>query len=414
MRISAVLESARGATRQRKGDSLIRIRRLRLTNFRNYAALDLPIETGTTVIEGANGHGKTNLLESIYLMSIGRSPRTSTDREMVRKEALGEYQPHTQIVAEVETAAGEVSLQIDLSARRAAGGAARVSKTFRVNGVARRSAEFVGVLKAVLFAAEDIHLTSGPPSARRRYMDILVSQMGRAYLRDVQEYQKLVTQRNHLLKSVRRRHSAAAELEFWEARMAQRAARIMDARVEAIGALSEAARPIHRELSGSDQPMSLTYSPSAEVGEYEDVRALSRLILGAIQRHREREIAAGFCLIGPHRDDIKVSIGDMDAGAYASRGQARTVTLAMKLGEAQLLADACGEQPVILLDDVVSELDPARGRHVLDRAASYEQTLMTTAEPTMASAFGSRAVNRICVSSGSAAAVRGRADREGQ
>ena len=353
------------------------------------------------VVEGPNGHGKTNLLEAVYLLSVGRSPRTSSDGEMTRRGAEADAGGAVRALAEaeVETARGTLRVQVEL----AASGAARARKTFSVNGARRRSADFVGVLKAAMFAAEDLRLADGPPSVRRRYMDILVARMDRAYLRDVQAYQKLVTQRNHLLKAIRRRQSAAAELDFWDERMASLGARVMAARARALVSLDEAARPIHARLAETDGGMSLSYAPSADMGGQEDAESLAPLLLDAMRRGREGDVAAGFCRIGPHRDDLRVSIGGLSVGAYASRGQARTAALAMRLGEARLLADAAGDQPVILLDDVVSELDPARRRRVLDMAGEYEQTLVATAEPDLASELASRGASRVRVKSGSAA-----------
>lgn len=362
------------------------------------------LDGGATVVEGANGQGKTNLLEAICLLSVGRSPRTSADGEMLRRGADGGGAGATvraQAAAEVETARGLLRVQVDLSGD----GTARARKAFSVNGARRKSADFVGALKSAMFAAEDLRLTDGPPSVRRRYMDILVSQMERAYLRDVQNYRKLLTQRNHLLKAIRRRASAPAELDFWDGRMASLGARIMAARARAVARLNGAARPIHARLAESDGGISLSYAPSAQLGETADGGAeeTAAALLDAMRRGRRDDIAAGFCRIGPHRDDLDVSIGGMSVGSYASRGQSRAAALAMRLGEAELLADAGGDQPVILLDDVVSELDPERRRRVLDMTEGYEQTIVATAEPDLAAEFGGRETGRVRVESGSAA-----------
>ena len=351
-------------------------------------------------MEGANGQGKTNLLEAICLLSVGRSPRTSADGEMLRRGAGATVR--AQAAAEVETARGLLRVQVDLSGD----GTARARKAFSVNGARRKSADFVGALKSAMFAAEDLRLTDGPPSVRRRYMDILVSQMERAYLRDAQDYRKLLAQRNHLLKAIRRRASTPAELDFWDGRMASLGARIMAARARAVERLNDAARPIHARLAESDGGISLSYAPSAHLGEPDNGGAeTAAALLDAMRRGRRDDIAAGFCRIGPHRDDLDVSIGGMSVGAYASRGQSRAAALAMRLGEAQLLADAGGDQPVILLDDVVSELDPARRRRVLDMTEGYEQTIVATAEPDLAAEFGGRETGRVRVESGSAARV---------
>lgn len=387
----------------------IRVLKLRLSNFRNYSSLDLCFGRGITLIEGRNGQGKTNLLEAIYLMVIGRSPRSVTDRQMVRAEVLNDFIAHAQVYGEVATCRGRVNLQVDLSSgdmnANSSGGPVpsqlrRIQKTFRVNGAPKRFSDFTGILKAVLFAAEDMDLLNGPPAARRRYIDILTSQIVPGHVREVQEYQKVVTQRNHLLKSIRERDASDTELEFWDVQLSIHAARIMDARLRVIKALEAVVNPIHSELSGLDQKLSLTYAPSLEVGNYEDARSLSKTIVEELRAVRRREIGAGFCLIGPHRDDFIAELDGMEVGAFASRGQTRTVVLAMKLGEAQLISDKVGDTPVVLLDDVMSELDEGRRRHVFDRIKGYEQVIITTAETGLGDVIGDCTVRRISVHSG--------------
>ena len=371
--------------------------------------MDLCLDRGVTVIDGRNGQGKTNLLEAIYLMAIGRSPRSSTDRQMVRAETLGDLIVHSQVSGEIETAHGGVNLQVALSSptgnsdyQRIAEQprSRRIQKLFRVNGAAKRFSDFVGILKAALFAAEDIDLLSGPPAARRRYVDILTSQLAPGYVREIQDYQKVLTQRNHLLKSIRERAARESELEFWDVQLSIHAARIMDARLGVMNALDANTDPIHRELSGLGQELSLKYSPSFETGHYEDVRDLSRRMLDELTAMRRREIGAGFCLIGPHRDDFSAELDSMEVGPFASRGQTRTVMLAMKLGEAQLISDRVGEKPVALLDDVMSELDPERRSHVFSRVKDYEQVIITTAENDLSDLIGDMPVRRISIDSG--------------
>ena len=363
-------------------------------------------------MRGSNGQGKTNLLEAIYLLAIGKSPRASTDREMVSADALDDFRVHAQVAGDIATSGGDVRLQVDLSSGASDSPAPsppaseteraprRIHKTFRVNGVPKRSSDFVGILKAVSFAAEDLDLISGPPSLRRRYADILVSQITPLYTRELQEYQRALTQRNHLLKSVRVRDSQPAELDFWDTQLAISGGRVVSARARAIRALDETARVIHSELSGSPAPLSLSYAPSVEVEERHDAREISRRLLDAIRSNRRREIAAGFSLIGPHRDDFTAAIDGMEVGAYASRGQSRIVALAMKMGEARLIEDATGERPVILLDDVMSELDPARRKSVFDRTEKYEQVIVTTAEPALLDDVRDRTARRISITEG--------------
>ena len=398
----------------RPGGSPIHVRRIRLSNFRNYVDLDLCLNRGVTLINGPNGHGKTNLLEAIYLMVIGRSSRGAADRQLVRAGAFEDFLVHAQVSGDVIATSGRVNLQVDFSGGSGnpdspAGNARpqiqRVQKTFRVNGVPKRSSDFVGNLKAVLFAAEDIDLLAGPPSVRRRYVDVLTTQLVPGYVREAQEYQKVLTQRNHLLKSIREREARASELEFWDVQLSIHAARIMDARYRVLNDLNIAATPIHGELSGLDEPLSLGYLPSLEMGDYENARDLSKTILRELQDMRHREIGAGFCLVGPHRDDFSAELDSMDVGSFASRGQTRTVTLAMRLGEAQLIRDKTEDNPVVLLDDVMSELDLSRRRRVFHRIRGYDQVVITTAETNLNDVIQSDAVRRMSIDAGRVTSV---------
>lgn len=391
-----------------RGGLPILVRRLKLSNFRNYAGLDLCLGRGVTLIDGRNGQGKTNLLEAIYLMAIGRSSRGVADRQMARAGTLDDFLAHTQVAGEVSASSGRLNLQVDLSGGSQSSGSPtgarsqpqRVQKTFRVNGVPRRSSDFVGLLKATLFAAEDMDLLSGRPAQRRRYMDILTSQLTPGFAREAQEYQKVLTQRNHLLKAIREREAGESELEFWDDQLSTRAARIVDARLRVVDELNVVTGPIHTELSGQDQTLSLAYSPSLEIGRYADVSDLSSAVLKELRAIRRREIGAGFCLIGPHRDDLSAELDGMEVGPFASRGQTRTVILAMKLGEAQLISDRIGDNPVVLLDDVMSELDAERRSHVLSRVKDYEQVIITTAESDIGDLLGDLPVRRVSIESG--------------
>ena len=347
-------------------------------------------------------------------MSAGKSLRAATDRDLVRSAAFQDILTHAQVSAGVTTSSGDVRLQVDLaepapsesdapaSHHRAAETVPKISKRFRINGVPRRASDFVGVLKAVLFSAEDLEFTSGPPSTRRRYADMLVSQLESGYVREAQEYQRVMTHRNRLLKSIREGRSNESELEFWDVQLSIHAARIMESRARTTRALSAAACPIHKMLSGSGEPLSVTYMPSVEPEKHSDTRELSRTVLAAILAERSREVAAGHCIVGPHRDDIAVSIGEMDVRAFGSRGQSRTAVLAMKLGEVDLIADTFGEQPVVLLDDVMSELDEVRRRCLVDRTSQLDQVIVSTAEPNVSEVFSGLPVRTIAIISGSA------------
>jgi len=344
------------------------------------------------LLEGANGQGKSNLLEAAYLLAIAKSNRASMDREMVRSEARIGPQPHAQILAHLTLADGDVRLQVDFSpsgnsgnphseAETATSEAAIFHKSFRVNGVGRRASSVVGVLNAVMFGAEDLELVYGTPSIRRRYLDILISQLDDRYLRSLQRYHKILAQRNHLLKRIRHRSASPDELQFWDVELIAEASFIIEQRANTLASLNDIVAPLHSELAGADDMLELVYRPSIDIPQEVTVDVAAEILTEGLADERSREIAQGFTILGPHRDDVEPQIAGMQASAYASRGQVRTVVLAMKLAEAEHLKRRRGQEPVLLLDDVLSELDSGRRNLVLDKAATYQQCFITTAEP---------------------------------
>jgi len=348
----------------------------------------MDFEPGMVLLEGANGAGKSNLIEALYLLAIAKSLRASSDRELVRWQPAAEA-AHAQVAAVVQRDSERLRVQVDLmGAAPLVDGpaldepvpATSVQKYVRVNGAPRRTSDLVGELNAVMFSAQDLQLVYGPPSLRRRYLDILISQLDRQYLRTMQRYQRIVEQRNHLLKSVRERRSDPDELGFWDGQIVETGKYIMSRRAGILESLSESARSIYTQLSGDGEALALDYRPSVEVGPGAAEEEVARSLELALVEGRPRELAQGHTTSGPHRDDISVLLGGMEAGLYASRGQCRSAVLAMKLAEAGLLKEERGQGPVLLLDDLLSELDSERRYRVLDQASHYQQCFVTTAD----------------------------------
>ena len=345
------------------------------------------------LLQGGNGAGKSNLVEALYMLAIAKSLRATADRELVRWQPATE-EAHAQVSAVVQRDPGPLRVQVDLKSVAgpgdgpAEGGvdesriapAASVQKYVRVNGVPRRSSDLVGEVNAVMFSAQDMDLVLGPPSVRRRYLDILISQLDRHYLRTMQRYQRIVVQRNHLLKSVRDGRSDADELGFWDDQLVETGRYIMSRRASTVGVLSRNAGPLHGELSGEGEDLELVYQPGVEAYQGDSEEEMARSLRDALVERRPREVAQGHTVSGPHRDDIQVLLDGMEAGLYASRGQCRTVVLAMKLAEAGNLREERGQEPILLLDDLLSELDPRRRSHVLDHVSRYQQCFITTAD----------------------------------
>ncbi len=379
--------------RVRKG--LAYLARLTLTNFRNFEELDLELPPGVVALYGANGQGKTSLLEAVYLLAIARSFRAENEREVVNFRAAQEGQ--TALVGGILDQAGErLSVYVGYQcingpgprnlarpnspepARRGSGRGYSVRKQIRVSRVRRTAAELIGTVGAVLFRAEDIELVQGPPSGRRRYLDILISQGNPLYLKALQRYQRVLQQRNRLLRLLREGRAEVGELEFWDAELVREGAWLTRQRGETLQLLARLCIKHHRNLSRPGEALRLEHRPSVPQGE--NAEAAEAEFRAALAARRQRELAAGSTALGPHRDDFKLLVDGVDTSLFASRGEARTLALTLRLAEASYLAEVREEEPIVLLDDVLSELDTFRRRRVLEKIADYRQSLITTTD----------------------------------
>ena len=360
---------------------LIRISHLSLLNFRNYDNLELALPLGTTVIQGANGHGKSNLLEAIYIMAIAKSPKVTTDRELINKFSVLQLEQqelsYSKIGCVAEHIRGSENLEIHYRCQLSQNIHGFVAQKFiRVNGSPKRSSELVGIVNAVLFSVGDLDLIYGSPSVRRRYLDILLSQVDKEYLLSIQQYQKANTQRNHLLRLIRDGSSSVNELTFWDQQLAENAVILTRKRQEAVEILEGTSLPFHRLMGGSNEKMSIRYARTNVLSENIDLETFIK----DLERSRRRDIAQGSTTIGPHRDDLIFEIDNMEASKYASRGQSRTAILALKMAESEFLYTRRSTKPVLLLDDVMSELDQTRREQLAEHLKKHDQVIVTTAE----------------------------------
>ena len=370
----------------------MRLSHLSLTNFRNFRQLDLDVPWGVTVFSGRNAQGKTSLLEAIYLLAIARSFRAESEHQVVNWAASSE--DGTALVSGAFEHDGvETKINIgyrlgfpdrtdqlsdDMEARRSS---PTLRKQISVSRVRRTATELVGVVNAVLFSADDIQLVYGAPSLRRRYLDILISQVNQPYLKALQRYQKVLLQRNRLLKMIHERRAGDDELAFWNDQLVNEGSWITEQRHQAMSSLADLCREEHIHLTGGSEPLALDYQPSIpEDPANEEEPGLAHAFRKALDASSRREMQRGSTEVGPHRDNLKLWVGGVDMGTYASRGQARTLALALRLGEASFLSSARGHGPIVLLDDVLSELDYSRRERVLSKAAEYPQTLITTSD----------------------------------
>jgi len=362
---------------------------LSLRDFRNYERLDLNLEPGATLLYGPNAAGKTTVLEAIYFLATTRSPRAGADRELVRFEAQGDIgvPPFARLVCDVVRADGHVRLEVVVQRRveeEAATGTAPTIKTVRVDRKTVRALDLVGNLRVVLFTPADIALVTGAPAERRRYLDVTLSQIDGRYVRTLAHYQKVVQQRNSLLRAWREGRRplryADDELAFWDRELAMAGTYLLRERLLAVVDLNALTGPLYCRMSGGDTPLALTYQSSvAGIDGAADSRAVEQAFLAHLARLRDDEIGRGQTLIGPHRDDLLIAVGGIPIGVYGSRGQQRSATLALKLGEAELMRVRTGDAPVLLLDDLLSELDAGRRAHVQDVLERPDQQTIVTA-----------------------------------
>ena len=383
---------------------------LQLTNYRNYVRSSVKLEKGLNLFVGDNAQGKSNLLEAVYLLSTLRSSRASHDGDLVRNDILGSDFPVARLSAEVERSAGNLQLELAIVGR-STDPTHRAGKRVRVNGVARKASDAVGQLCAVLFTTLDIEIVAGPPLMRRRYLDMMISQVDRGYLRAMQKYQKVLQQRNSLLKRIQAREANAHELNFWDQELAHAGGMIFWARADALGHIVPQACGQMERLSDGLEQLQLTYRPSlGGLDEHDapiDDSEWTARMLKALQNLRNREIGAGATLVGPHRDDVQVEIDGMAADSFASRAQQRTAALSMRLAEASYLRRALGDDPVVLLDDVLSELDARRRKGVLEYIDTFQQTLVTTADADRLRDIMTKAASRFLVTAGTVTKFEG-------
>ena len=352
-----------------------RLDSISIRDFRGYAALDATFGGGPQLVVGPNAAGKTSLLEAIVLVAWGRSHRTSAEGEMVRWGAG---------LARVEGRTGQDAIEVALvrsaapPVARARSSGAGARKRIRVNGVARRAGALAGLLRTVLFAPEEMLLIAGAPGLRRSAIDQLAGQRSAAYLHDLAAYTRTLQQRNGLLRAIREEQAERSELHFWDGSFIDAGAAIVEARLRLLDDLTGPLARAHAEIAPEEAAaarLGLSYVTNAQAFPGESARdALGRRLVETA----DKEVWNGSTLIGPHRDDVAFELDGRDMSGFASRGQQRTAILAFKLAELDLLTEQDGRAPLLLLDDVFSELDPDRRAHLVRRIAALPQSFVTT------------------------------------
>lgn len=351
------------------------LRSLSLRDWRGYAALDLEVGDGAQLVWGPNAAGKTSLLEAIVVLALGRSHRTSTDAELIRwGRDVARVEGHLRRPAGV----GAPEDVVDVALGRPGAAAGTQRKRIRLNGVPRRAGALAGVLRVVIFAPEDMLLVMGSPSLRRAALDQLAAQHAPAYAHDLATYGRALQQRNSLLRAIREGEATRDELAFWDRAFVESGGAVVAERLRLLEALAGPLARSHAEIAPGEGALTAGYGTNSPLRPGESPRdALARRLAETV----DREQWNGTTLIGPHRDDLVFALDGRELATFASRGQQRTAILALKLAEMDLLTELDGRPPLLLLDDVFSELDPERRAHLVRRIAALPQSFVTTTTP---------------------------------
>jgi len=352
----------------------MRVTRLSLTDFRSYGSLDLELGPGVSTFVGSNGTGKTNIVEALRYLSILGSHRVATDQPLIRLGATS-----ANVRAKVEKAGRAIVLEATIAPGRA--------KAYRLGGSPAKPRDLVGILRTVVFSPEDLDLVKGDPSGRRRFLDEVCVALAPGIAGDLADYDRVVRQRTALLKSARSARGELSTLDVWDERQAALGARIVRSRRTTTAALAPYVARAYAELAAGDDA-AIAYecaSLGPEEGGTDDEVAAA--LLQAIAAARPKEIDRGVCLVGPHRDDLAVTVGPLPARGYASHGESWSAALALRLATYDLLTSDAGPdsgddgEPVLILDDVFAELDAPRRTALAARIAPAQQVVVTAAVP---------------------------------
>ena len=330
------------------------IKSLELKNFRNYKELNISFDARTNIMYGDNAQGKTNVLESLYLCGTTKSHKGSKDREMILFE---ENEAHIRAVVEKNGMENQIDLHLKKSS----------SKGIAINRIPiKKASEIFGILNIVFFSPEDLNIIKDGPAQRRRFLDMELSQLDRIYLYNLTKYNRILQQRNKLLKDIYFRPDLETTLPVWDEQLLMYGAKIIERRKQFLSELNGIVYGIHKNISGDKEKLALRYEPSADAGGLKE----------ELESVRQRDLKMGMTSCGPHRDDISFLINGTDIRKYGSQGQQRTSALSLKLAEIELVKKLINDTPVLLLDDVLSELDSSRQNYLLNSIHDI-QTIIT-------------------------------------
>ncbi len=330
------------------------IRSIELNHYRNYDNLTLDLDPGTNIFYGKNAQGKTNILEAAYLSGTTKSHKGSKDKEMIQ---FGQEESHIRTKVEKKG----ISYQIDMHLKK------NKTKGIAINQVPiRKASELFGILNMVFFSPEDLNIIKNGPAERRRFLNAEICQLDKIYLSDLVNYNKVLEQRNKLLKDIVFRPDLIATLSLWDNQLVQYGKRIIKRRQNFVSELNNLIGDIHADLTGNQEKLVINYEPNTDEKSFEE----------ELLRTQERDLKSCMTCVGPHRDDISFFINDVDIRKYGSQGQQRTSALSLKLAEIELVKASIHDTPILLLDDVLSELDSDRQNYLLGKIHDI-QTFIT-------------------------------------
>ena len=330
------------------------VQSIELKNFRNYEELHMEFHGGTNILYGDNAQGKTNILEAVYFCATSKSHKSAKDREIIRFE-----QDESHIKMQVRK--NNVPYRIDMHLKK------NKPKGIAINGVPiKKASELFGIANVVCFSPEDLNIIKNGPSERRRFIDMELCQLNKLYVHSLVQYNKVLVQRNRLLKELAFRPDYEETLDVWDMQLVNYGIEVMKFRLDFIAKLNAMIQKIHLQLSGSREELVISYEPDTPADQFE----------AALKKSRPQDIRQKTTLCGPHRDDISFFVNGIDIRRYGSQGQQRTAALSLKLSELELVKTLIHDNPILLLDDVLSELDSGRQNHLLG-AISDIQTIIT-------------------------------------
>ncbi|WP_042478365.1 DNA replication/repair protein RecF [Bacillus ndiopicus] len=342
------------------------IEQLKLINYRNYESLTLDFSPKINVFIGENAQGKTNVMESIYVLAMAKSHRTSNDKELIRWNA-----DYGKIEGVVQKRYGSLPIELTISKKGKKGKINHLEQT--------RLSDYIGQMNVVMFAPEDLHVVKGSPQLRRRFIDMEIGQISPVYLHDLLSFQKILKQRNHILKSNQGRHALNDVMfDVYTEQYIQAAVQIIRKRFQFMELLQAWAEPIHAGISRGLEKLIIKYRPISGLVADQSAEQMATHLEQKLLEARKRELERGVTLVGPHRDDLQFFVNDYDVQTYGSQGQQRTTALSLKLAEIELIKQETKETPILLLDDVLSELDDYRQSHLLNTIQGEVQTFVTT------------------------------------